>query len=156
MPEQIVIFALFLRVALVNWLVRWLRSRMEERPPVEQPARRKDVEDFEDLRRRFPPSRPVPTPPRAPEPVTLESVAPERVRLERVVPALTVPLPSAIATEPVTAATRRLAPVRRRSRFRVGGPAELRRAVVLMTVLGPCRAVDVVPSANVESSTAGR
>jgi len=44
--------------------------------------------------------------------------------------------PTAITTPPVAR------PVRRRPRLRLGGPPDLRRAIVLMTVLGPCRALE--------------
>jgi len=41
--------------------------------------------------------------------------------------------PTAITTPPLAR------PVRRPPRLRLGGPPDLRRAIMLMTVLGPCR-----------------
>jgi hypothetical protein len=55
-------------------------------------------------------------------------------------PRVEVPTPEAM---PAPAPVRRaVVAARRRPRRDLGGPGELRRAIVLMTVLGPCRALE--------------
>jgi hypothetical protein len=116
LPEQLVFLALFLLFALLNLIVRLFRERAAKPPDTAPPP----------LRR--------PPPPRPPEP--LARPAPARVA-QPPAPAPVVPGPAAPALAAPAAA-----PARRRPRARLGGPRDLRRAVVLMTVLGPCRALE--------------
>ena len=116
-PEQIFLLVVFVLVPLVNLLVRWLRHRAREH------------------------QRPGPEGSRAAAPVAREELAatpmPPRVRV--IEPALpreglrTVPL--APPPQPVI---RRAAPL--------GGRAAVRKAVVAMTILGPCRGLEDPPS----------
>jgi hypothetical protein len=106
--EQVLLLALFLLVALASTIARWLKSRLEPRPPAE-PTRPTEVA-----------GRPRPAGPR-------------EVML--------------IPTPPTPAETRPRKPEpsvrpRRPPRPRLGRPADLRRAIVLMAVLGPCRALE--------------
>jgi len=113
--EQLLPLLLFAGLALINFVVRLLRRRSEPTPPPET----------------------APAPPRP--------AAPARIEVE--------PLPRRpkLMTLPEVAAVRRppppLAPPvpLRRGRVRLGGPADLRRAVVLLTILGPPAADDGGP-----------
>ena len=116
--EQLLLIAIFLLVGLVNMLVRWLRRRAETPGPE---------------------ARPQP----GPEPV-LER-APSRRR--ELPPAARVIVPAPPPEAPVPATRRMRSPAaappprpRPRAHRRLGSRADVRRAIVTMTVLGPCRA----------------
>jgi hypothetical protein len=104
-PEQLLLFALFLLVALANYIARLLRTR-------QAPRRRVETEE------------PPPPPPLGRPRREAESTP------ARKPPAMPVAGPAPAAPPPA----------RRPSRFRSGDPRDLRRAIVWMTVLGPCRA----------------
>lgn len=78
----------------------------------------------------------------------VETKEPEQVREvpRRLPPRVVVSAPEARrppAPGPIAAPTPPLPrPVRRPPRFRLDRPTDLRRAIVLMTVLGPCRALE--------------
>lgn len=124
--EQLLLIAIFLLVGLVNMLVRWLRQRAE--------AARRDGE-----------AEP------APEPV------PGRRR--ELPPAARVIAP-ALPVEAAVAPARRMRPPasapppRPRAHRRLGSRADIRRAIVTMTVLGPCRARE--REAEVETPASAR
>lgn len=109
--EQLLLIAIFLLVGLVNMLVRWLRQRSQvPRPEAEPPP---GPEPARGRRLELPPAARVIVPPLPPEAAV---PAPRRMRPEAAPPA------------------------RRRPRPRLGSRADVRRAIVTMTVLGPCRA----------------
>ena len=115
-PEQILLLLVFILVPLVNLLVRWLQRRAREW------------------------QRPVPVEPRAAEPAARgkgpPAAIPPRVRV--IEPALpgegTRKAPPAPPPQPVM---HRGGPL--------GGWAAVRRAVVAMTILGPCRGLEEPP-----------
>jgi hypothetical protein len=105
-PEQLLLLAMFLLVALANFIARLLRTRRAPRPR---------VEPEEELPEPPPPKRPrreaAGTPAPTPPPMPVAGLA---------------PAPPPLARPP--------------SRFYPGDPRELRRAIVWLAVLGPCRA----------------
>jgi hypothetical protein len=107
--EQILLLALFLIVALASWLARWLKSRLEARPPAET------------------------TPP--------TGVA-GRPRQGRPRDVMLIPTPPTLRDTRPRAPAASVPPRRRPPRPRFGRPSDLRRAIVLMAVLGPCRALE--------------
>jgi hypothetical protein len=112
--EQLLLIAIFLLVGLINLIVRRLRQRAEPPVPPEEPE-----------------AAPWPTPSR-----TQELPPAARVIL---------PVPLTEPSIPVVRPMRAPAPApqaRRRPRGhrRLGSRADVRRAIVTMTVLGPCRA----------------
>lgn len=115
-PEQIILLLVFILVPLLNLLVRWIQRRARER------------------------RRPVPVEPRAAEAAAggkgPPAALPPRVRV--IEPALpgegTRMAPPAPPPQPVM---RRVGPL--------GGRAAVRRAVVAMTILGPCRGLEEPP-----------
>jgi hypothetical protein len=119
-PEQILLLLVFVLVPLFNLLVRWLQRRAREhqrRVPAEPPmAEPAPPEGWPS--RRMPPRIRVIEPP-------LSQEAP-RQETRRKTPPAAVPV------------RRRAAPL--------GGPAAVRRAIVAMTILGPCRGLEEPPS----------
>jgi hypothetical protein len=121
--EQLLFLVVLVAAALVNILVRWARQRAEapprdsgpERPGPRHsgPARRRPTE-----RRERAGTAPVRSPAPRPE---LPVLVPRRS-----------PLP------PPAALVRRRRPVHRR----LGRHADLRHAIVVMTILAPCRALE--------------
>lgn len=110
--EQWLFFAIFIAVGLFNLLGRWLKRRMEEQARQNAPAEPR-VERFPEIEiREMPAPRRMPAPP-PPEPVA----------------------PAVPARRP---AVREVA----RVPTRLGGRTDLRRAIVLMSVLGPCRGLE--------------
>ena len=111
--EQILLLLLFVLVPLLNVLVRWLQRRARE------------------------PQRPVPAEPRAAEPVRREEWPPVPMppRVRMIEPALLREGPRETRPAP------RPLPVVRRA-GPLGGRAAVRRAVVAMTILGPCRGLE--------------
>lgn len=113
--EQLLFLALFVAIGLFNVIGRWLKRKMEEQ-----------------ARQNAPPEPPVGRVP----PIEVPERPARRLRMpapppeEGVMPAVRVPA--------------RRAAVRGAARIpsRLGGQADLRRAIVLMSVLGPCRALD--------------
>jgi hypothetical protein len=124
--EQILLLLLFLLAALFNLFVQWRRQRAQQRQRsgsrLEAPAGPVDE-------RR--PVEPVRRPPIAAPPRTRRDAARPVEGAQR--PPVAAPAP------PRPAASRRTRP------RRIGTPRELRRAVVLMAVLGPCRAEETAP-----------
>jgi hypothetical protein len=116
-PEQILLLLLFVLVPLLNLLVRWLqgRARAQQRPV---PAETRAVEPGGHAER--PPTR-----------------MPPRVRV--VEPTLSREEPRAMrpAPRPRPVVVRRAGPL--------GGRAAVRRAIVAMTILGPCRGLEEPP-----------
>jgi hypothetical protein len=112
--EQLLLIAIFLLVGLINLIVRRLRQRAE-----------------------------APGPPAEPEAVPWP--APGRTRelppAARVILPVPLPEPSVPAVRPMRSPAP-APPARRRPRGhrRLGSRADVRRAIVTMTVLGPCRA----------------
>jgi hypothetical protein len=111
--EQIFLLGLFLLVGLINVIVRWLRQRRE--------APRPD---------------PDPEPTRAAKAREWPGVA--RVRAPVPPPDPVVPAPRRMPTAAPGLHVWR----RRRVHPRLGSHADLRRAIVVMTLLGPCRALE--------------
>jgi hypothetical protein len=115
-PEQIFLLMLFVLVPLVNLLVRWLRRRAREQ------------------------QRLAPAGSRAGEPVAREELAPAPMppRVRVIEPALRREGFRAAPLAHPPPATRRAGPL--------GGRAAVRKAVVAMTILGPCRGLEDPPS----------
>jgi hypothetical protein len=115
--EQLLLIAIFLLVGLINMIIRQLRQRAQAPGPPAEPAEPEDV------------SWPAPS------------------RMPELPPAARVILPVPLA-EPSVPAVRPMRPPapappalrRRRDHRRLGSRADVRRAIVAMTVLGPCRA----------------
>jgi hypothetical protein len=112
--EQIVLLAFFVLVALANAIVSWLRRRKGAGRPEPEEA----------------PAPPLPELPRLPLPPSA------RVRITPPPEAL---VPGVRGATPVASPP---APRRRSARGGLGTPADVRRAVVAMTLLGPCRALE--------------
>jgi hypothetical protein len=115
--EQLLLFLLFVAVALGNYLLRWFKSRPE--PPATEKHGRPE---------------PVMLPPGARS--LGEADTAERVALP---PRLAAKRPST-ATGPLAPSS--IGPARRARRARVDRPLDLRKAIVLMAILGPCRGVE--------------
>jgi hypothetical protein len=125
--EQILLFALFVLVPLFNLLVRWLRQRLQKQHPDTSPAPPPDPTDGGR------PREPADLPPIAVPPRIRRGAAAARAVEE-------APRPRAIAaTAPPRTARRRPRPLH------IGTARNLRRAIVLMAVLGPCRAQETAP-----------
>lgn len=91
------------------------------------------------LKARMEASRPAET--RPPDGVTVRR--PQRPLGEPAMPARTPPVAYAQPSPPPPVEARRRAP-----RPLLGGPSDLRRGIVLMAVLGPCRALEHEESAS--------
>jgi hypothetical protein len=118
-PEQIILLLVFILVPLLNLLVRWLKRRAREQ------------------------QRPVPAGPRAAAPVERaeSSPAPIPSRVRMIEPGLPRQgLRTAPPPPPPQPVIRRAGPL--------GGRVAVRRAVVAMTILGPCRALEEPPSSQ--------
>jgi hypothetical protein len=115
-PEQIVLLLVFVLVPLFNLLVRWLQRRARAQ------------------------QRPVPAEPRVAEPVAREgrlpAPMPPRVRVIESARPREGPGKAPPAPRP-EAVIRGAGPL--------GGRAAVRRAIVTMTILGPCRGLDERP-----------
>jgi hypothetical protein len=116
-PEQILLLLLFVLVPLFSLLVRWLQRRAREQ------------------------QRPMPAEPSATEPVGREERLPARLppRVRVIEPAR--PREGPRETPPAP----RPQPVIRRA-GPLGGRAAVRKAVVAMTILGPCRGLEERPA----------
>jgi hypothetical protein len=132
--EQILLFVLFVLVPLFNLLVRWFKRRAQGRRPDTGPEAPADAAGG---RRPLEPAdrRPIALPP------TIRRGA----AAARAVEDASQP-PAPTATVPPRAARRRPPPLR------IGTARELRRAVVLMAVLGPCRAQETASTGNGRSA----
>ena len=116
-PEQILLLLLFVLVPLFNLLVRWFQRRARKQ------------------------RRPVPAEPSATEPVGRE----ERP-LTRMPPRTQVIEPARPREDPrETLPPPRRQPVIRRA-GPLGGRTAVRRAIVAMTILGPCRGLEERPA----------
>jgi len=115
-PEQIVLLVVFVVVPLLNLLVRWLKRRVREQ------------------------SRPLPAELRATAGGAREERSPARMRQQagviEPVQLRAGPRKAPPAFPPQTV-IRRAGPL--------GGRAAVRRAVVTMTILGPCRGLEAPP-----------
>ena len=114
--EQILLLVLFVGVPLVNMLVRWLKRRARAQPRPFPPEVRATAADAREDR------RPA-------------SVRPQARVIDSILPRAD-PRRSPTASPPL--------PVLRRGRP-LGGRAGVRRAVVAMTILGPCRGLEEPP-----------
>jgi hypothetical protein len=129
--EQLLIFAVFLLVGIFNFIVRLLRERQRRRrAPADAEAETSELPELS-----LPPGTRVrvPSPPAElpPQPVAAPRPAPP-------------PAPAVPVTE------------RRLLRMRLGSRTDLRRAIVLMTVLGPCRAHDLDQRRGAREEPIGR
>jgi hypothetical protein len=132
---------LFLALIVLFWgataLANFLRARAAQR----EQAGRREGEEVEEEIPPFPrvpaPARPAPEPPpRIPAPAPPPMPAPPRVRVVTPPPLAPAParrerpapLPAAAAQQP--------------ARFHLGDLADVRRGIVLMTILGPCRGLE--------------
>ena len=114
--EQVLLFAIFLLVPILNWVRRRMRGGAPQEPGAE-----------EQRRLPAPPSVPVPAPPPAPPRARVIAPRPRQdpVWTPPAAPVVAMPAPSHSPA---------------RARIRLRGQSDVRRAVVLMAVLGPCRA----------------
>jgi hypothetical protein len=120
-PEQLLFFAAFLLLSLVNMVVRFLRTRARQaREAAEREAAEREAARAPRV------ELPGPPPPAWPRPLPVEVRRPDAA-------------PTPTAPRPVPAARRQ---PRRPAATLLGRPADLRRTIVLMTVLGPCRALE--------------
>lgn len=85
----------------------------------------------------------APPPAETRPPDTVSVRRPQRPPGEPAMPVRTPPLAHGQPSPPSPVETRRRAP-----RPRLGGPSHLRRGIVLMAVLGPCRALEHEESAS--------
>lgn len=109
MTPEQLLFVALFAVVALANLIARWLKARRERRP---PAETEEIDQVRAMPRRLPP-RVVITAPEARRPPT--------------------PAPTDTTTPPVAR------PARRLPRLRLGGPSDLRRAIVLMTVLGPCR-----------------
>ena len=129
-PEQIILLLVFVLVPLFNLLVRWLQRRAREQ------------------------QRRVPAEPPMAEPAPLGQWPPAALppRFRVIEPLLSQEAPR---KEPSGKAPPAALPVRRRA-APLGGRAAIRRTIVAMTILGPCRGLEEPPpSPPVGSSQQG-
>jgi len=130
-PEQLLFFAAFLLLSLVNVVVRFLRNRARR---AREAAEREAAERGEARapRMELPEPPPRAQPPRLPVEVRRSEAAPGRAAEVAAAPA---PRPAPLISRPAP-------PPRRPAATPLGRPADLRRTIVLMAVLGPCRALE--------------
>jgi hypothetical protein len=148
MSFESVLLLLFLVVPLLERLIRFLRARageasaepvpgtQERRAPLPRPTAPEVLAAPTGIPaepgRQAPPPIPGPVlPPR--HPATERVSASDRVRAGRMSPAPAAALPRG----------RRASTAARRELLLRGGKDDLRRAVVLMTILGPCKALEL-------------
>jgi hypothetical protein len=134
--EQLLFLALFVLVPLINLLLRWLRARAAERLPGDRTDQQwpepviagPEIPGGEVPERRAPPRDHPPRLPAEARPVATP----------------TEPLPAARSGVPTLASSAAPVPAQsaRRPRVRPANRREIRRAIVLMTALGPCRALE--------------
>jgi hypothetical protein len=153
-PEQLIFFAIFLLLALFNLVARWLRGRMERsaEPPGNEGPRDVPYEAREEPPVRTPPpSRDVPAPREAPRPLPPRARVRAPVSLDSAVSLESLPLPPPVSLEergragalrPAVPSPATRAVPRRRNRVRLEDRAELRRGILLRTILGPPRALE--------------
>jgi len=127
-PEQLLLLLLFVLVPLFNLLVRWLqrRAREQRRPAPAEPPMAQPVAREEWPSTRMPPRTRVIAP-------ALPQETPRKEARRRAPPAPT--------SRPVY---RRPAPL--------GGRAAVRRAIIAMNILGPCRGLEEPPPGQPEGS----
>ena len=153
MSFESILLVLFLVFPLLERLIRFLRARAGQRSaepgPVSQerraPARRPTAPEARADRDEVPADavRRATVPPSVPAPVLLPPRHPavERLRAaDRVAAGRTAP-----ASEAAPVLVRRASSAARRELLLHGGKADLRRAVVLTTILGPCKALESEP-----------
>lgn len=144
--DQLIFFAFIVLAALVDWVVRVIRNRnAPPRPPVDEP----DVTYYED-EAEYPEQEVERVP--APAPAAREVVfdAPLPAEWRRVLETRRVPEPEARVHLPSPrAALPGGKPVDatrwRREALGLRAPGAARRAIVMMAVLGPCRALENQP-----------
>jgi hypothetical protein len=151
MSFESVLLLLFLVFPLLERLIRFLRARAgqasaepvpatQERPaPVRRPTAPEVLAEPAQMPGEA--MRPIPVPPPVPPPVPLPPRHPAAERLraaDRVRAGRTSPASEAALPRVRRASTRRDLLLR-------GGTADLRRAVMLMTILGPCKALESGP-----------
>ncbi len=146
--ESLLLLLFLVGIPLAERLKSWLRERAEAGPAVpDRPAprgrstARQPAGDagWETPLEVLPPPLPLPPPPAPRHP------APVRLRAHEAGGARPAQQHQAQQTGRVTPATR--APTRAR-RGRLGSVKDLRRAVVMMTILGPCRALDATDASD--------
>jgi hypothetical protein len=115
-PEQILLLLLFVLVPLLNLFVRWLQRRAREQ------------------------QRPVPAETRAVEPG-----GPAEQPLTRMPPRVRVAEPTLSQEPRAMRPAPRARPVVVRRAGPLGGRGAVRRAIVAMTILGPCRGLEGPP-----------
>ena len=111
--ESVVFFFVLLFLSLLAFAIRWLNERI-----------RREIA-FRDLKDLFSPSGDSPEPPARKAPETTRIVGTKSPR-------------SLLTSGAPVSLERRLA----RSRLRLRNRTELRQGIVIMTVLGPCRALE--------------
>jgi hypothetical protein len=138
--QQLIVLALFVVVALVDLLGRWVRSRAERGGapgPGDDAGRGNGPEGGA--------SRPMPWPTRDAPPVDAPPAERRPPRSRQ--PSRERPTPAAARAVPPRGASAPSPPARTAPRARSAARAALdaaaaRRAIVAMTILGPCRALE--------------
>ena len=123
--EQLILLALFLLAALVDWLVRWLKGRTRAPTSTEEVLMEDEAEPLAE--REWLDSEAPAAPPVVPAPVRAPAME-ELVVRRPVQPAH----PPKIVRRHGKARVRRM----------LHDEARLRHAIVVMEVLGPCRGLD--------------
>jgi hypothetical protein len=153
-PEQLIFFAIFLLLAVFNLVARWLRGRMQRsaEPPGEEGPRDVPYEARgEPSVRTPPPSRDVPARREAPLPLPPRARVRAPVPLGSTVSPESFPLPPPVSLEergqagplrPAVPSPPTRAVPRRRNRAGLEDRAQLRRGILLRTILGPPRALE--------------
>ncbi|MEW6490838.1 MAG: hypothetical protein AB1578_23365 [Thermodesulfobacteriota bacterium] len=133
--EQFFLLLVFLVFALGSHLMRLLRKRMEQRAP---PPREARVPEAYEEELSWPwPQEPPPLPEQTPPPRVLAPAAPTPVR--RPAP------PPRAAAEPAPLPATARGPRRMQPRL---SREEVRRGIVLREILGPCRGLEGMGSAD--------
>jgi hypothetical protein len=159
--DQLVIFLLVILAALLDLVLRWIKKRIRrDESPVHYDetvaAEDAEAEPWESEWQLPLPEAPLPEtpPPEAPPPeVPPQEVAPQEAPGREVPPWREPPTPRTPTIISVRSPSRvapaqprtRMLPAREVPRLRrrlLERPGDARRAIVLMAVLGPCRAVD--------------
>lgn len=141
--EQLFILVLIVVATLVDLLVRWIRRKTGASAPSprsEEPVL-VEAEEPDLFEPTYPEATEAPAPAPSP-PVTPPAPAPARVVAPDRAPVSRTPPPESTDRVRGLGPLRAAGPRRRTRQRLVAGPADARRAMVLLAVLGPCRGLE--------------